>query len=209
MGSDAGDGPDPDVEATPEALDRVRGDLVALGSDEASAPAVPAAVTARIAAALRAAPPHHAVRRSAPRLQIFGLVAGLGAAIVGGVVGGVMLIRGTEPATSAGPTAESITVSRPPRDIPLSDPQIVGLLSRSPDYGPLADTKRRTSCLNGLGYSAATNVLGARPVDMFGRPGVLLLLPGETPREVVALVVEPNCSSAHTGLLANTVVTRS
>lgn len=208
MGSDAGGGRDPDVEAMPEALHRVRGDLVALGSDEASAPDVPAAVTARIAAALRVAPPHHAVRRSAPRLQIFALMTGLGAAIVGGVVGGVMLIHGTEPATSAGPTAESITVSRPPRDIPLSDPQIVGLLSRSPDYGPLADPQRRASCLNGLGYSAATNVLGARPVDMFGRPGVLLLLPGETPRDVAALVVEPNCSEAHTGLLASTVVAR-
>jgi hypothetical protein len=208
MGSDAGDGPDPDVEATPEALDRVRRDLAGLGSDEASAPDAPAAVTARIAAALRAAPPHHAVRRSPPRLQVFGLVVGVVAAMAAAVLGGVMLIRGTDSATSAGPTAESITVSRPPRNIPLSDPQIVGLLSRGPDYGPLADPKRRTSCLKGLGYSAATNVLGARPVDMFGRPGVLLLLPGETPREVVALVVEPNCSSAHTGLLANTVVTR-
>jgi hypothetical protein len=208
MGSDAGHGPDPDVEATPEALDRVRGDLAALGSDEASAPAVPEAVTARIAAALRAAPPHHAVRHSPPRLQVFGLVVGGFAAVAAAVLGGVMLIRGTESATPAGPTAESITVSRPPRHIPLSDPQIVGLLSRSPDYGPLADPQRRASCLRGLGYSAATNVLGARPVDMFGRPGVLLLLPGKAPTEVMALVVEPNCDSAHTSLLADTVVTR-
>jgi hypothetical protein len=201
MDSGAGDELDP-------AVDRVRRALVELGSDEASAPDVPPAVTARVAAALRAAAPHHAVRRPVPRQQVFALVIGLGAAVLGGVVGGTMLIRGTEPAASVGPTAESITVSGPPRDIPLSDPQIVGLLSRIPDYGPLADPQRRASCLNGLGYSAATKLLGARPVDMYGRPGVLLLLAGETPKAVVALVVEPNCSSAHTGLLANTVVTR-
>jgi hypothetical protein len=33
-------------------------------------------------------------------------------------------------------------------------------------------------------------------------------LPGDIPKTVVALVVEPNCSSADTGLLANRVVTR-
>ncbi len=89
--------------------------------------------------------------------------------------------------------------------LPLSDPQIVGLLSRSPDYGPLADPQRRASCLSGLGYSAATAVLGARPVDMHGRPAVLMVLAADTPRTLLALVVEPDCNSAHTGLLAEHV----
>ncbi len=203
---DSGAGQEPD----PAALDRVRRDLAELGVDEASAPDVPPAVTARVVAALRAqSGPAHSIRRPRLRpLQLFGLAVGLGAAIAGVVVGGTTLIRGNPPPTSAGPTAESITVSRPPRDIPLSDPQLVALLSRSPDYGPLADPQRRASCLDGLGYSAMTRVLGAQPVDMYGQPAVLMLLPGETPTRVVALVVEPDCSSAHTGLLANTVVTR-
>jgi hypothetical protein len=198
-------------------------DAAALAADEASAPDVPAEVTARVGAALQAAPSHlvdglprrppaaHSVRRSVPRLrrlQVLGLVIGLGAALVGVALGAVMLIRDPAPPRSAGPTAESITVSRSQRNIPLSDPQIVGLLAQGPDYGPLADPQRRASCLSGLGYSAATKVLGARPVDMYGRPGVLMLLPAEPARTVVALVVEPNCNSAHTGLLANTVVTR-
>ena len=119
-----------------------------------------------------------------------------------------MLVREPAPTRSAGPTAESITVSRPASDVPLSDPQIVGLLSQRPDYGPLADPQRRASCLSGLGYSAATTVLGARQVDMHGRPAVLMLLPADTPQTVRALVVEPDCNSAHTGLLANTDVTR-
>jgi hypothetical protein len=124
------------------------------------------------------------------------------------VVGALMLVHDPAPTRSAGPTAESITVSRPAVQLPLSDPQIVGLLSRSPDYGPLADPERRASCLSGLGYSAATAVLGAQPVDMHGRPGVLMVLPADTPKTVLVLVVEPGCNSAHTGLLANTLVTR-
>ena len=66
----------------------------------------------------------------------------------------------------------------------------------------------RASCLPELGYSAATPVPGGRPVDMQGRAGVLLLLAADTPRMLLALVVAPDCNSAHTGLLANTRVTR-
>jgi hypothetical protein len=139
---------------------------------------------------------------------VVGLAAGIGAAVVGAVVGGVMLTQEPAPTRPAGPTAESITVSRSPADLPLSEPQIVGLLSRSPDYGPLADPQRRASCLSGLGYSAATAVLGAQPVDMHGRPAVLMVLAADTPRTLLVLVVEAGCSSAHTGLLANTLVTR-
>jgi hypothetical protein len=182
-------------------LDRVRRDLADLGSDESSAPDVPAAVTARIGTAL------HADRRT-PKLHRLGLVTGLSAVLFAVVVGGVMLTRDPGPTRSASPTAEKITVSRAQQGMPLSDPQIIDLLSSSPDYGPLADPQRRASCLSGLGYSADTTVLGARPVDVDGKAGVLVLLPGDVPKAVLALVVEPNCSSAHTGLLAHTVVTR-
>jgi hypothetical protein len=192
-------------------LDRVRRDRAHLGVDAASAPAVPTAVTARVAAALRARrPPTHSVRQAAPRLRLFGAVAGMCAAVIAVGLGAVMLVRGPAPppTRSAGMTAERITASRAPQHIPLSDPQIMDLLTRRPDYGPLTDPQRRASCLHGLGYSAATRVLGARPLDMNGRPGVLMLLPGDTPEAVVALVVAPNCSSAGTELLGNTVVTR-
>jgi hypothetical protein len=151
--------------------------------------------------------PAHSVRHT-PRWQVAGLMAGVGAAVVGAVVGAVTLARDPAPSRPGGPTAESITVSRPANAVPLSDSQIVGLLAHSPDYGPLADPQRRASCLSGLGYSAATPVLGARPVDMQGRAGVLLVLAADTPRALLALVVAPDCNSAHTGLLANTLVTR-
>jgi hypothetical protein len=195
------------------ALDHVRRDVADLATDDASAPDVPAEVTARVGTALQAAPPHRPPRepahsvRHAPRWQVVGLVAGVGAAVLGAVLGAVMLTREPAPTRPAGATAESITVSRP-GGLPLSDPQIVGLLSRSPDYGPLGDPERRASCLSGLGYSAATAVLGAQPVDMRGQPAVLMVLAADTPRTVLVLVVEPGCNSAHTGLLANTLVTR-
>jgi hypothetical protein len=51
-------------------------------------------------------------------------------------------------------------------------------------------------------------VLGARPVDMHGRPAILMVLAADTPGKLLALVVTPGCNSAHTGLLANTLVTR-
>jgi hypothetical protein len=198
---------DPDAAGMLAALDRVRRDLADLGADLASAPEVPAAVTARIGAALRDPTPKHSVRHT-PRWQLIGLVAGVGAAVLGVVIGAVMLARDPAPRWSAGPTAESITVSRPVTELPLPEPEIVGLLSRAPDYGPLADPQQRAACLSGLGHSAATPVLGARPVDMHGRPAVLMVLAADTPRKLLALVVAPNCNSAHGGLLANTLVTR-
>jgi hypothetical protein len=200
---------DPHAAATLAALDRVRRELADLGSDDASAPDVPAAVSARVGAALREAgrAPAHSARHT-PRWQVYALVAGIGAAIVGAVIGALTLMRDPAPTWSTGPTAESITVSRPATVLPLSNPQIVGLLSERPDYGPLADPPRRAACLAGLGYPADTAVLGARPVEMRGRPAVLMVLPADTPGKALALVVEQDCNAAHSGLLANTLVTR-
>jgi anti-sigma factor RsiW len=200
---------DPEAAPALAALDRVRRDLADLGADESSAPDVPAEVSARIGAALREQPrgPAHSARYT-PRWQLIALVAGACAAIVGAVVGGLMLARDPAPSWSTGPTAESITTTRRATKLPLSNPQIVSLLSQRPDYGPLADPAQRASCLSALGYSGATAVLGARPVDMNGRPAVLIVLPADTPRTVIALVVEPDCNAAHSGLLANTLVTR-
>jgi hypothetical protein len=197
-----------DHELDPADLERVRRDLAALGSDEASAPDVPPDVIARVMTALRAEPAHSSRRPPLRRHQVLGLVVGLGAILAGVVVGALMLARDPAPTLSPGPTAQQITVSRPADAIPLPMPEIVGLLTQAPDYGPLRDAGRRESCLDGLGYAAETPVLGARPLDMHGRPAVLLLLPGDTPEAVVAKVVEPNCNAAHTGLLADTVLRR-
>jgi anti-sigma factor RsiW len=189
------------------ALDRVRRDLAELGSDSASAPEVPAAVTTRIGAALRSVrpPPAHADHRSAPKLRT--LVAGFGvaAAVIGIGVGAVALLLPAPPALPAGPTAEKVVR---PNGFPLTESQLVDLLARQPDLGPLSDPARRAACLAGLGYPTTTPVLAGAAVDVGGQPGQLLVLPDDPAGTLVALVVRPGCSSIDTGLLAETTVNR-
>ncbi len=118
------------------------------------------------------------------------------------------LLIAPAPLPSRPTTIDHITVSRPPQTIPLSDEQILALLDRAPDLGPLSDPRRRASCLAGLGYPASTRVLGARPIDIAGHPAVLVVLPGAAPGAFAALAVAPTCSSASTGLSADRIVHR-
>jgi hypothetical protein len=203
---------DPEAEHMLRALNQVRCDVATLGDDPASAPDVPPEVTARISAALRSADQTGVAHAARPHLGHARLVAGVlgvGAVLAAIGVGTVALISAPEPAPSTPATAEHITVSTPPATIPLAQAEILGLLHRNPDYGPLGDPALRASCLSGLGYPASTQVLGARPVDINARPGVLLVLPGDTPDDLAVFAVAPNCSAADTGLLANTQVPRA
>jgi len=208
---------DPDARQTMEALNRVRHDIAKLGTDAASAPDVAPEVVDGIAATLRVQRLDGSRRGAAhtlrpgrlprsTRVAVAG--AGLAAAAVAAWLGTAALITAPAPTPSRPTTAEHITVSRPPMTIPLSDQQILALLDDKPDFGPLADPQRRTSCLAGLGYPANARVLGARPVQIVGRPAVLLVLPADTPGSITALAVAPTCSSVDTGLLADRHVDR-
>ncbi len=204
---------DPAAEEILRALNQVRCDVAAMGAHPTSAPDVPPQVTARISAALRSAgeaqgrsSAAHSARPQIRPAKVAAMTAGVGAVLAAIGVGTAALINAPEPAPSTPATAQHITVSTPPMTIPLSEAEILGLLNRSPDFGPLTDPARRASCLSGLGYPASTQVLGARPIDINARPGVLLLLPGETPADVAVYAVALNCSAADTGLLANTQV---
>ena len=104
--------------------ERVQHALAQLGTDSASAPDVPAAVTARIVAALRAtpAPPAHASGAGLPRLsrlRVILLLVGIAALAAAAVTGIAILLHGA-PAHRfpSGPTAEKITVSGAPADTP-------------------------------------------------------------------------------------------
>jgi hypothetical protein len=203
---------DPDARQTMSALNRVRREVAALGSDPSSAPDVDPAAVGRIGAALRAerASAAHAVGRGrlprSARLAV--AVIGLTAVAVAAWLGTRALITAPATTTSRPTTIEHITVSRPPQTIPLSDQQILALVDHEPDFGPLTDPRRRASCLSGLGYPADARVLGARPLDIAGHPAVLLVLPGDAPSDVKALAVAPTCSAANTGLSADRIVTR-
>lgn len=210
---------DPPAQRAVRALNQVRSDVAALGSDATSAPYAPPDVVTRVHAALRsaAASVHgsvargraaHSVRPGLPPRRVVAAVAGVAAVIAGIGVGTAALLARPAPTPSAPTTVQHITV--PPRAtvIPLLPPQILGLLDRAPDYGALSDTARRESCLQGLGYPASTRVLGAQPIEVNGLPAVLLVLPGDTPDALLAVAVAPTCSSADTGLQADTVVRR-
>jgi hypothetical protein len=132
-----------------------------------------------------------------------GALVGAAAALVAIGLGTTMLIRTPASPPTTGPTAERITVTP---SIPLSAPQIVALTHQRPDYGALTDPQRRASCLAGLGYPTSTQILGARPIQASGEPGLLLVLAGDHPGELVALLVRPNCSAADSGLIADTAV---
>jgi hypothetical protein len=210
---------DPAAQHAMRALNQVRYDVAALATDTASASDAPPAVVTRVRQALRSAASPvgrsgarrravHSVRPGFPPARVVAAVAGAAAVIAGIAVGTAALVAAPAPMPSAPTTAQRITV--PPRatTIPLTAPQLLGLLDRSPDYGALSDSARRSSCLIGLGYPESTRVLGAQPVEINGRPAVLLVLPGDVPDVLAAVAVAPNCSSADTGLLVETVVRR-
>lgn len=117
-----------------------------------------------------------------------------------------MLLRSGSP--SSMPSAQHLTADPPEVTVPLSDDEIIGLIGRPPDFGPLAEARRRASCLSALGYPGPDSVLGARQVDINGVPAVVLVLVGDTPDIVAALAVRPNCNAADTGLLADTRIPR-
>src|SRR5690349_2468275 len=122
--------------------------------------------------------------------------------------GTVALLRAPEPVPDTPGDVQHITLSTPPMEVPLSQSEIFGLLDHSPDYGTLNDPARRASCLTGLGYPASTQILGARPVEINARPGVVLVVPGDSPHTLAVFAVSPKCSAADTGLLASTQVPR-
>ena len=211
---------DPQAQQILRALNQVRRDVAAMGADPTSAPDLPPQVSARISAALRSAGETRsqpgAAHSARPRIRparVAAAVAGVGAVLAAIGVGTAALVNAPGPAPSAPVTAEHITVSTPPMTIPLSQAEILSLLNHSPDFGPpggpLSDPGRRASCLSGLGYPASTQVLGARPIEINARPGVLLVLPGGAPDDLEVFAVALNCSAADTGLLANTQVSRS
>jgi hypothetical protein len=211
---------DPEAEGVLRALNQVRRDVAAVGADPASAPEPPAETTDRISAALRSADPigpadggspgvvTHAARPRIRPARVAAGAAGVAAVLAAIGFGTTALVNEPAPAPSTPTTAMHITVSTPPPAIPLSAAEIAALLGRAPEYGPLADPSRRASCLGGLGYPASTRVLGARPIDINARPGVLLVLPADSPADLAVFAVALNCSAADTGLLASTQIPR-
>ncbi|BBZ36561.1 hypothetical protein [Mycolicibacterium confluentis] len=152
--------------------------------------------------------PSHAgtPRTRTSRLRLAAALMGAAAAVAAVGFGTVALLRHPQDTPSAPTSLQHITVTPA---VPLNDTEVLALLRQPPDYGALGDPGRRASCLTGLGYPAGTVALGARPVVVDGRPGLLLVLPGDTEDTVAAVAVAPYCSAADTGLLADRTVPRT
>lgn len=150
---------------------------------------------------------HH--RQHRPALRWRRVAAGTGA--LAGVLAlgiGVFAVSGDEgadPGFSRAPGTSARHLTARASAMPLTDAQIIQLLQRPPDLGPLRDPQ---PCLNSLDHPAETRVLGAAPVTLGTRPAVLLVLPAADPSAVVAVVVAPDCPAAGTGVLARTELPR-
>ncbi|MGY4708413.1 hypothetical protein ACXDF8_02385 [Mycolicibacterium sp. CBM1] len=157
------------------------------------------------------APGHHAgaathTRHPAPHTgRLVAAAAGALAVVAAIGVGTTALLRSPEPAASTLTSASLITVTP---TFPVSGRELAALVARSPDFGPLADPRRRASCLSGLGYPGSIQVLGAEQVQIDGRAAVVLVLPGDRPDELVGVAVAPNCSAVDTAKIADTAVRR-
>ncbi|MGU3652979.1 hypothetical protein [Mycolicibacterium sp. A43C] len=195
---------------------RVRRELADLA--EAPAPAAPPEVTAAVVAALRG---HHRVvpgggdpLRHADRPPVhrrtwqFGGLLAIGVAIVLGSLALVDTETRPDPGTRTDyTTARHVTAQSTPSGLPLTSlmplpPEAIeALLIRPPVLGPLTDP---AACLTGIGRPADTPILGAQPVP----DGVLLVLPGTTPEEMVAVVVAARCPATNPGLPVSAVLPR-
>ncbi|GAB3009719.1 hypothetical protein [Mycobacterium bourgelatii] len=199
---------DPQAQATLHALQQVRSDISDAGTDPASAPDPPPGLAARVSAALRADGPAHSARPPARPARVVAGLVGLAAVLAAVGLGTAALLNAPAPEPSTPKSAQLITVSSPPPTVPLTQEQILDLLNQPPDYGPLGEPARRASCLSGLGYPSSTQVLGAQLVEVNARPGVVLVLAGDSPHELAVFAVATNCSAADTGLLASTSIPR-
>ncbi|QLL07454.1 hypothetical protein [Mycobacterium vicinigordonae] len=198
---------DPQAADALQALHQVRRDLAALAAEPA--PNAPPQLVDSVAAALRSPGAAHAARPPMRSARVIAGLVGFAGVVAAIGLGTAALLRSPSSGSKTDPTANHITVSAPVPVIPLSDPEILALLHRPPDFGALTNPGQRASCLGGLGYPAGTPILGAQPVEVNSRPGVLLVMAGDTPGTVTAYAVALSCSAADTGLLATTTIPRA
>ena len=148
--------------------------------------------------------PAHAARRPiAPGRAVATGVAAAAVAATAIGLGTAALHGHSGSATSGLTSAQLMTV---PAAVGLAASEVRALTHRPPDFGPLSDPVRRAGCLQGLGRPGSA-VLGARPIDIGGRPAVLLVLPEPGSTDLFAVAVRPDCAASGPGIIANTTVT--
>lgn len=82
----------------------------------------------------------------------------------------------------------------------LTPAQILSVDGRD-DPGPFSDPSRLAACLAANGLPPHSRLLGSGPVEVDGRKGTLLLVPGPRPPKLTGLVVTDACGRRGNGLL--------
>lgn len=151
---------------------------------------------------------HHRQDRPALRWRRAAALTGGLAAVLALGIRFFALPGGEDPAAPGvdrAPATSARHLTARPSAMPLTDAQILQLLQRPPELGPLHDPQ---PCLNSLDPAVGTRILGATPVALDTRAAVLLVLPAPDPSSVLAVVVAPDCPAGDTGVLARTELPR-
>lgn len=215
---------DPEAMAVIAAFDATTADLTAFG--DAPAPPMPAAVAARIDAALveEAAHTNGARPAEAPvapvvdlaaarrkRNRQLGWGAGLLTAAAAAVAAVVMIGPGTS--TPGTPVAEPPTESAPGGQPPLTlrgDDVAAGLgdTMNVRDYGPLTDEAGLDKCLRANDIDTENAPIGFRPATIDGKSAVLMVFTtGEFARYRI-VAVPTGCGEGKAGMLHDETVGR-
>lgn len=183
---------DGDVEPMPEFVAaRLRRTLIAEPTETTAPPVTGAGLDAR-------------PRRSS-RLAL----AGAAAIVLG--VGAYLGVSQFGPAATDRPSAMTTPSEAPDGTIDMPGgtvpPTAIHAVRNAAVVGRLADPELRSDCLTANGYDAGTTVLGAGQAKVGERLGTLLLIPGDRPPLLIALVVGDRCSASNPDLLALNTVT--
>ncbi|WP_148302111.1 hypothetical protein [Tomitella biformata] len=202
---------DADAAAVLAALDTTAAELRTLGGPVEPMPEFVAARLQRTLLALPAAaddaasPPVAQRRGPWSRLTVVAAAAAAAIVVGAGWFVGLGQFGGTppEPPVAAPPATIAGTLDLPDGTVP---PSAALAVQGSTVMGRLSDARLRSDCLSANGYAADTTLLGAVQAKVGDRLGTLLLIPGDRPPIVIALVLGDRCSASNPDLLAvNTV----
>ena len=199
---------DPHAVEVLNALDRVTGQLRALGNDTSTATPIPADVAARLDAALLPPAQIHRLQptqiRRHRRLVFAGAVTAAAAAVVVAVSVSVIALRGSQ--HSEQPVAQAPHASSDTNVVDLGDrfdtSTLLTALGRRGNGGLTADSRTLNQCLAASGIEGNRPLLGSSNVRFKGNDAVLLLVAGPHAPQITALVVAPDCDATHSQVFA-------
>ena len=199
---------DADAAAVLHALDETAAELSTVGGGDEPMPEL---VAARLRRALLAAPPASPLSATTPSAtaETPRSTARLGIAAAAAVVLGMGAFIGFDHLGPAPDGAAQRPIMAAPIEVPDGAIPLTAIRAarHAKPGGRLADPTLLSDCLGANGYAASTALLGSAPARVGERPGTLLLIPGDRPPLVIALVVGDQCSASDPDLLAVNTVT--